>query len=637
MKDMNLKCIAKSMLKHADLVSQVNKGFTSIEVHLRASDVEQSIDSKLQVAEEVGVTVVSVHTPLRKGHSLCLKDLLDDNYFNEARYTCELAQRFAEKQGNRVNVVIHSAYSLEDLKADGKFQGIVDRLRQLIEWFPLVDFAIENSMLLTLEYGRPVIRSSIFADPVRMVQALREACEYKHIYTVFDICHMLSSLRFSRECLETNGFEKHSFEEMVEQYKDTVSIVHTANADGYGISTASHGTPLRKDNPDDVQLLIQLLRGFGDKPYYVYEVREEDYTNTVNVVTTHDALVHASSIVEKESTEGENQEMVRGKCEIAHKKHLDQDINMEDHKERIRQMNLDFVASLDGEIQDELNHYDEQGLRRSVEYTPRQGFDLELVHYNGSSIQVVKKENTNPEYVLLHVHGGIFVKRLSEAFNPLLELLAEKSQALVVTPDFRTPPNSSFEDGVNDIVEAYKYALSLGYDAKHIVVFSESSGVAFTLNALLKLNELGFEKVKGAGFFCPYVGFDTTTESYKKYCDTDIVLSKTMIDYVKKAMGLDSNPEAVDKYFNFPKRDLTGLPDMVVIAGEEEIIRSEVIQMLEKAAKCGVNSEVTIVQGMYHSFQHSSALKTADYYFELLMSKIRGMMGEKEKSELNSF
>ena len=72
--------------------------------------------------------------------------------------------------------------------------------------------------------------------------------------------------------------------------------------------------------------------------------------------------------------------------------------------------------------------------------------------------------------------------------------------------------------------------------------------------------------------------------------------------------------------------DLLGLAYMFAIAGEQEIIKSEFLEVFKKAAAYDTDSDVIIVKEMYHSFQHSSALKTAGYYMNFLFHKIRSLM-----------
>ena len=297
---MQLKHVAKSMLKQADLLSQTSKGFTSIEVHLRPEEVTQSIEKKLELAEKTEATIVNVHTPLRKECPLYLDDLLNPDYYKEIAFACRVAQEFAMRQGNRVNVIIHVRSSLTELKATNKYHCIVGILCRLFALYPLVNISLENSMLLSLCNGRPRLCNASFAEPVQLVHALRESCCNSNIYAVFDVCHMLSSMRVNQECFEPYGASSYSFADMLEQYKDTTNIIHVANAHGYGMGAKFHGTPFQKDEPQDVLLLTQLLETFGDRPYYVYEVREDDYSNTVNVVTTHDALMYALHIISKE-------------------------------------------------------------------------------------------------------------------------------------------------------------------------------------------------------------------------------------------------------------------------------------------------------------------------------------------------
>ena len=306
--------------------------------------------------------------------------------------------------------------------------------------------------------------------------------------------------------------------------------------------------------------------------------------------------------------------------------YLDDEKSLAEIKEKNRILHIQLVDGLDQEIAEEPSHYLENGARDLHHTYDDHVYSYTPIVYQNVFIQVISKKETKPDYAILHIHGAVFVRRLNELFSPYLEHLASYTNALIVTPDYRTPPRASFEQGLQEVIKTYEYLHSIGYDDEHIIIYSESSGVAVALNTLLRLNQLGYNKPKGAAFFCPFIGFDTNTESYKKYKDIDCVLSTKMIDYVKKALNLNRHPEQMKAYFDLSHQDLSVLPDLYIIAGEEEIIRDEVLNVTRKAAEAGVQVELTIFKGMFHSFQHSSTLKTSGEAFRMMFEHLNRLI-----------
>jgi acetyl esterase/lipase len=117
--------------------------------------------------------------------------------------------------------------------------------------------------------------------------------------------------------------------------------------------------------------------------------------------------------------------------------------------------------------------------------------------------------------------------------------------------------------------------------------------------SLLSLKQESISLPK-ASFFLSMMGGDLTDfngESYESRKDKDPLNSKTCI---KKYAQLFLGSAKVESPI---KQDLTGLPDMFIQVGDDEVLLSDSQLLAERAEKSGVSVTLEIWNGMWHVFQ----------------------------------
>jgi epsilon-lactone hydrolase len=119
---------------------------------------------------------------------------------------------------------------------------------------------------------------------------------------------------------------------------------------------------------------------------------------------------------------------------------------------------------------------------------------------------------------------------------------------------------------------------------------------------MLGLRDRG-EPLPAAGvMMSPWTDLAATGESYQNRAAADPIHQRSMILALAKnylGEGGDAfNPLASPLY-----ADLTGLPPLLIQAGDRETVRDDATMLAAKARAAGVDAELQVFDGMIHVFQ----------------------------------
>ena len=93
--------------------------------------------------------------------------------------------------------------------------------------------------------------------------------------------------------------------------------------------------------------------------------------------------------------------------------------------------------------------------------------------------------------VILYFHGGVYVIGSADSSAPLVADLARRTNAKVISVDYRLAPENPYPAAVEDATAAYDGLLSLGMDPSNIAISGESAGACLTAAVLLTLRDAG--------------------------------------------------------------------------------------------------------------------------------------------------
>ena len=223
----------------------------------------------------------------------------------------------------------------------------------------------------------------------------------------------------------------------------------------------------------------------------------------------------------------------------------------------------------------------------------------ETISADGVSCEWVIPKNSQTDRVLLYLHGGGFVFRLTPQHLKMNAFLAKKTVIRVLLVDYRTAPEHPFPAALEDCETAYHWLIKQGLLPQNIVVAGDSAGGNLTLTLLMKLRDNDFALPSAAACLSPAGDFTPKTNDSSELKDP-LLPPKAMKVYTESYVGENDphNPLISPIFGKFQD-----LPPLLIHVGEDEILREEAIQIAGLAKSAGVNVRLEIYPRMWHVWQ----------------------------------
>jgi acetyl esterase len=212
--------------------------------------------------------------------------------------------------------------------------------------------------------------------------------------------------------------------------------------------------------------------------------------------------------------------------------------------------------------------------------------------------------------VIVHLHGGGFVFNDVDVHDALSRRLANRSELVVVSVDYRRPPEHRFPAAPDDVDTAIEWvrgrAGQLGVDPDRVLLHGDSAGACLALVAALR------HPGRFAALALVYPFIDAT-------------LSGRSWDDAPGNFNRDEGAWYWQQYANGPgdftnpdfspalAKDLTGLPPTLVITAEFDPCRDEGELLASRIAEAGVPVVAARALGLVHGFyRHFDAYDAAE-------------------------
>jgi monoterpene epsilon-lactone hydrolase len=210
-------------------------------------------------------------------------------------------------------------------------------------------------------------------------------------------------------------------------------------------------------------------------------------------------------------------------------------------------------------------------------------------------------DGVEPRHVVLYFHGGVYV--MGDAFlaADLASQVGRRTQAKVISVDYRLAPEHPYPAAVDDALAAYQALLDGGTDPTRIAFAGESAGGGLAVATLVNARDHGLPRPAAAFAMSPYADLTlagTTMETKRK---ADPLLSPESLaarvpDYTS---GQDAALGLISPIF----ADLTGLPPLIIQAGTHEVLLDDAIRLAQRAATADVEVTLDVTPGVPHVFQ----------------------------------
>ena len=222
----------------------------------------------------------------------------------------------------------------------------------------------------------------------------------------------------------------------------------------------------------------------------------------------------------------------------------------------------------------------------------------------------VRMPESRADRIFLMIHGGGYYRGLSAGIRGTAAWLARAARCTILSISYRRAPEHPFPAAVDDTSTAYRWLLSQGFAAEHIVVGGISAGGGLSLALLLSCRNSGIPLPAGAVPMSAWTDLAQTGASFQSNADVDPLISKEYLDRFSAIYlnGADPQTPLASPLY----ADLQGLPPLLLQVGAAETMLDDSVVFAARAEEAGV--EVTLEQWpeMIHGWQsHPHALPEA--------------------------
>ncbi len=200
-----------------------------------------------------------------------------------------------------------------------------------------------------------------------------------------------------------------------------------------------------------------------------------------------------------------------------------------------------------------------------------------------------------PKRAILYLHGGAYVMGSPASYRDRAMRLSYRCQADVFVPAYRLAPEHPFPAALEDAVVAWRYLKALRSGVP-VFVAGDSAGGGLALSLLLRLRQLGETLPDGVIAISPWTNLSACTGKGRK----DLWLSRDHLRRWARYYVGDADPR--DPLVSASFADLSGLPPLLVLVGEDELIADDVGQLVEAARRGGTDVRAVIGKGMQHDW-----------------------------------
>jgi monoterpene epsilon-lactone hydrolase len=204
-------------------------------------------------------------------------------------------------------------------------------------------------------------------------------------------------------------------------------------------------------------------------------------------------------------------------------------------------------------------------------------------------------------HVVLYFHGGVYVMGDAALAADLASQIGRRTQAKVISVDYRLAPEHPYPAAVDDALAAYEALLDDGIAPADIVFAGESAGGGLAVATLVNARDHGRPLPAAAYVMSPYADLTLAGETMETKRELDPLMSRERMqprvtDYAagqEAALGLISPVFA----------DLAGLPPLIIQAGSHEVLLDDAVRLARQAAIADVVVTLDITPRVPHVFQ----------------------------------
>ncbi|MGH7858978.1 MAG: alpha/beta hydrolase [Candidatus Binatia bacterium] len=231
---------------------------------------------------------------------------------------------------------------------------------------------------------------------------------------------------------------------------------------------------------------------------------------------------------------------------------------------------------------------------------PPEGTEVSPTDAAGVPAEWVSVPGVSEDRVIFHLHGGGYCIWSPRPYRNFNGRLSRATDARVLAVDYRLAPEHPHPAAVDDAVTAYRWLLDGGTAPESIAITGDSAGGGLTVATLVALREAGLPLPACAVPVSPWVDMELSGEVSDAAREVDVL----SLDHLKVfADAYLAGTDARAPLANPLHADLDGLPPMLVLVGEREVLLDDAKRLIARAKDAGADATLHVAPEMTHIWQ----------------------------------
>lgn len=200
--------------------------------------------------------------------------------------------------------------------------------------------------------------------------------------------------------------------------------------------------------------------------------------------------------------------------------------------------------------------------------------------------------------VVVHFHSGGYLLGSAHGYRSFGGFLSAAANAKVLLVDYRLAPEHAHPAAVEDALAAYRWLLLEGYPSEEIALCGDSAGGGLALIALQQIHNAQLPLPACTVAISPLADFTASGESRVTNMSLDPLVTTALLESMAQTYCGDR--DRTDPMLSPLFGDWSGLPPILVLAGEIEAMRDDGKLCAVAAAKAGVDATYVEGKDMVH-------------------------------------
>ncbi|MGL4362703.1 MAG: alpha/beta hydrolase [Cellulosilyticaceae bacterium] len=224
-------------------------------------------------------------------------------------------------------------------------------------------------------------------------------------------------------------------------------------------------------------------------------------------------------------------------------------------------------------------------------------------------IRVFHPNEEGKHRILLFFHGGGFVKGNIEKYTNVCAYMANKTNSIVISVDYRLAPEYPFPKGIDDCYEVAKTVIRYPDIVKdsngEVVLIGDSAGATMAAAVSLKARDLDAFKVSAQILLYPMThNIHDATSPYKSVVENGkdyLLTSKRIREFMR--MYIEDKKDYTNPYYApLMTKSYSNQPDTLIITAEYDPLRDEGEEYGKRLKDAGNYVEVYRIKDIVHGF-----------------------------------